>query len=118
MNTKPITLVVTFQARPGKEAELRKILTGLLMPTRKEAGCINYDLHVAPDDPSNFFFTKTGRARRIWTPTGKRRTSKICVRAWMNFASNHRNSPFCKRLDEFLNLFRHGNFSFALGFDQ
>ncbi|HZL13734.1 MAG TPA: putative quinol monooxygenase, partial [Verrucomicrobiae bacterium] len=23
---------------------------------RKEAGCINYDLHVAPDDPSKFLF--------------------------------------------------------------
>ncbi|MGA2028939.1 MAG: putative quinol monooxygenase [Verrucomicrobiota bacterium] len=56
MNTKPVTLVVTFQARPGKEAELRKMLTGLLVPTRKEDGCINYDLHVAPDNPSKFLF--------------------------------------------------------------
>jgi quinol monooxygenase YgiN len=56
MNAKPVALVVTFQARPGKEIELRKILTGLLAPTRKEAGCINYDLHVAPDDPSKFLF--------------------------------------------------------------
>ena len=56
MNTKQVTLVVTFQARAGKETELRKLLTRLLAPTRKEAGCINYDLHVAPDDPSKFLF--------------------------------------------------------------
>jgi quinol monooxygenase YgiN len=56
MNSKPLTLVVTFQARPGKEAELRALLTGLLAPTRKEAGCLNYDLHTAPDDPSKFLF--------------------------------------------------------------
>jgi quinol monooxygenase YgiN len=56
MNTKPVTLVVNFQARPGQEAELRKTLIGLLAPTRKEAGCINYDLHVAADDPSKFLF--------------------------------------------------------------
>ena len=56
MKTKPVTLVVTFQARPGKEAELRNILTGLLAPTRQEAGCINYHLHVAPDDPAKFLF--------------------------------------------------------------
>ena len=56
MNTRPVTLVVTFQARPGKAAELSKALTVLLAPTRKEAGCINYDLHVAPDDPSKFLF--------------------------------------------------------------
>jgi quinol monooxygenase YgiN len=56
MNTKPVTLTVTFQARPGKEAELRKTLLGLLAPTREEAGCINYDLHIAPDDPAKFLF--------------------------------------------------------------
>ena len=56
MNAKQVTLIVTLQARPGKEAELRAALTGLLAPTQKEEGCINYDLHVAPDDPSKFFF--------------------------------------------------------------
>jgi quinol monooxygenase YgiN len=56
MTTKPITLVVNFQARPGKEAELRETLLGLIPPTLKENGCINYDLHVAPDDPSKFLF--------------------------------------------------------------
>ena len=56
MSAKTITIVATFQARPGKEAELRAALTGLLAPTRAEAGCINYDLHAAPDDPSKFLF--------------------------------------------------------------
>ena len=56
MNPKPLTLTVAFQARPGKEMELRKTLTAMLAPTRIEAGCINYDLHVAPDDPSKFLF--------------------------------------------------------------
>ena len=56
MNTKPVTLVVNFQARPGKEAELRNALTGLLAPTRKEAGCINYDLHISPDNPAKLLF--------------------------------------------------------------
>jgi quinol monooxygenase YgiN len=56
MNPKIVTLVVSFQARPGKEAELRALLTGMLAPTRQEAGCLNYDLHTAPDDPSKFLF--------------------------------------------------------------
>lgn len=56
MNAKSLTLTVAFQARPGKEAELGKALTAMLAPTRQEAGCINYDLHVAPDDPSKFLF--------------------------------------------------------------
>jgi len=53
---KTLTLVVTFQARPGKEAELRKVLTALVAPSRKDAGCLNYDLHVALDDPAKFIF--------------------------------------------------------------
>lgn len=56
MNEKILTLTVTFQARPGREGELRAALTGLLAPTRAEAGCINYDLHTASDDPSKFLF--------------------------------------------------------------
>jgi quinol monooxygenase YgiN len=35
---------------------LRTALTGLLAPTRLEAGCINYDLHAATDDPAKFLF--------------------------------------------------------------
>jgi quinol monooxygenase YgiN len=56
MSAKTITVVATFQAKPGKEAELKKALIGLVAPTRKEAGCINYDLHASPDDPARFLF--------------------------------------------------------------
>lgn len=53
---KTLTVVATFHARPGKETELRAALTGLVAPTRKEAGCINYDLHAATDNPAKFLF--------------------------------------------------------------
>ena len=56
MSAKNITVVATFQARPGKEAELKKALLTLVAPTRKEAGCINYDLHQSPDEPGKFLF--------------------------------------------------------------
>src|ERR1022692_1379766 len=56
MSAKTITVVATFQAKPGKEAELKKALIGLVAPTRKKAGCINYDLHASPDDPARFLF--------------------------------------------------------------
>jgi quinol monooxygenase YgiN len=56
MTNKPIIMTVLFQALPGKEAELRQALTGLLAPTRQEDGCIFYDLHVAADDPSKLLF--------------------------------------------------------------
>ena len=54
MRAKTITVVATFQARPGQEAELKKALIGLVAPTRQEAGCLNYDLHALPEDPAKF----------------------------------------------------------------
>ena len=56
MNAKSLTVIATFQARPGKEAELKKALIGLVAPTRQEAGCLNYDLHISPEDPAKFLF--------------------------------------------------------------
>jgi quinol monooxygenase YgiN len=56
MNVKTITVVATFQACPGKETELKEALIGLVAPTRKETGCINYDLHASPEDPAKFLF--------------------------------------------------------------
>ena len=56
MSAKTITVVATFQARPGKETELKNALIGLVAPTRKEAGCLNYDLHALPEDPAKFLF--------------------------------------------------------------
>ncbi len=56
MSAKTVTVVATFQAKPGKETELKNALIGLVAPTRKEAGCINYDLHASPEDPAKFLF--------------------------------------------------------------
>ena len=56
MSAKTITVVATFEAKPGKEAELQQALIGLVAPTRQEAGCLNYDLHVLPEEPAKFLF--------------------------------------------------------------
>jgi len=56
MSGKKVTVVATFQARPGKESELKNALIGLVAPTRKETGCLNYDLHVLSEDPAKFLF--------------------------------------------------------------
>ena len=44
-----LSLVARIKAKPGKEAELRQVLTALVQPTRAEEGCLTYDLHVAND---------------------------------------------------------------------
>jgi quinol monooxygenase YgiN len=53
---KTVTVVATFQSKPGKEAELKQALTALVAPTRQEVGCINYDLHQSPEEPGKFLF--------------------------------------------------------------
>lgn len=63
MNSQIVTVVATFQAKPGKENELKAALTALVEPTRKEAGCINYDLHQLPEDPKKFLFHENWTSR-------------------------------------------------------
>ncbi len=53
---KTVTVIATFQAKPGQEAELKKALIGLVAPTHQEAGCLNYDLHELAEDPTRFLF--------------------------------------------------------------
>ena len=51
-----VTVVARMQAKPGMEAALKEQLLHMVKETRKEAGCINYDLHCAADDPGKFLF--------------------------------------------------------------
>ena len=53
---KTVTVIAAFQARPGKETELKDSLIDLVAPTRREAGCLNYDLHASPESPAKFLF--------------------------------------------------------------
>lgn len=56
MNTKSLTVIAQVKAQPGKEAEVRQLLLSLVAPSRKDAGCLNYDLHQATDNPTLFLF--------------------------------------------------------------
>jgi quinol monooxygenase YgiN len=56
MTEIPVILNVHFQAVPGHEEELGKLLRGLVAPTRMEPGCLVYELHYDPEDPGKFMF--------------------------------------------------------------
>lgn len=51
-----IVLNVHIQASAGKGPELLKHLTALLAPSRSEPGCLNYLLHIDPEDPDRLMF--------------------------------------------------------------
>ncbi len=56
MNAKPLTVVALVKARPAKAANVRRELLSLVAPSRKDDGCLNYDLHQGVDDPALFMF--------------------------------------------------------------
>ena len=51
-----VTVVARVRALPGLEEQVREELLLLVAETRKEAGCLNYDLHRSADDPGLFLF--------------------------------------------------------------
>jgi len=65
MSAKTVTVVATFLSKPGKEDELKQALIGLVAPTRKEDGCLNYDLHQLPDQPAQFLFHETWISKEL-----------------------------------------------------
>jgi len=51
-----VHVLALFMAAPGKESELEDILTALIEPTRREAGCIRYELVRGLGKPAEFAF--------------------------------------------------------------
>lgn len=50
----PLTVIAHLKAKPGSEGALRDALLGIVSPTRAEAGCNAYELHVSADDSRHF----------------------------------------------------------------
>lgn len=46
-----LSVVATIIAKPEYRAEVRQALVAVVAPSRAEAGCLQYDLHVSRDDP-------------------------------------------------------------------
>jgi quinol monooxygenase YgiN len=61
MKTEQVVLTVQFEALPGHEAEMEEWLTGLVVPTQREEGCVIYQLHRDAKNPGSFLFYE------IWT---------------------------------------------------
>lgn len=51
-----IRVVAHITAKPEKISEARQLLEGFIEPTRKEKGCVLYELHQNLGDPTEFTF--------------------------------------------------------------
>ena len=62
-----VTLVVTLRAKEGQHILLEAELRALISPTRKEEGCLQYDLHRCADQPGTFLFHEVWETREHHT---------------------------------------------------
>lgn len=51
---KHVTVIAYIFAKTGEEQRVQTALLDLVEQTRKEKGCINYDLHQSSEDTSKF----------------------------------------------------------------
>jgi quinol monooxygenase YgiN len=52
--TKPFALLVTIKAKAGKEKDVEAAFTPAIAATKKETGCLAYELNRDPDDPTTY----------------------------------------------------------------
>ncbi len=62
-----LTLVVTLRAKEGQHLLLEAELRALVGPTRKEEGCLQYDLHRGAEQPGTFLFHEVWESREHHT---------------------------------------------------
>jgi quinol monooxygenase YgiN len=62
-----VTLMVLLRARTGHEPFLEAELRALVHPTRKEDGCLQYDLHRAADGAGAFLLHEVWESREHHT---------------------------------------------------
>ena len=62
-----VTLIVLLRAREGQETILEAELRGMVGPTRKEDGCLCYDLHRSVDTPGALLLHEVWESREAHT---------------------------------------------------
>ena len=58
-----VTLIVLLRAKPGQEPLLEAEIRALLTPTRREEGCLTYDLHRSLETPGAFLLHEVWATR-------------------------------------------------------
>ena len=62
-----VTLIVLLRSREGQETILEAELRGMVAPTRKEDGCLRYDLHRSVDTPGALLLHEVWESRAAHT---------------------------------------------------
>lgn len=63
MADERIAVLAKIKAKAGKIEEVKAELVALIEPTRAEAGCVEYKLHVSDEDEAQFMFYEIWRSK-------------------------------------------------------
>lgn len=63
---KQLSMIVKFEVKKDKIQFVKSELLKLLEPTRKENGCVFYELHQDLEDPSIFMFYEIWETTSHW----------------------------------------------------
>ena len=58
MSNERIKVVAHVRAKAGKEEEMKKVMLNLIEPTRREAGCLRYELYQNKEDAADLTFVE------------------------------------------------------------
>jgi len=63
MSVKTLNVVAIVETSADKAEELKSVCLGLIEPTRKEEGCISYDLYQDTTNPGKFTFLENWKSK-------------------------------------------------------
>jgi quinol monooxygenase YgiN len=66
-----VILTAMVKAKAGEEAAVKEVLLSLVEPTRKEPGCLCYNLHQSKADPTQFMFYEQWASKEAIDAHGK-----------------------------------------------
>ena len=66
-----VILTAMVKAKPGEEEAVKEILLALVEPTRKETGCLGYNLHQSKSDKTQFMFYEQWASKEALDAHGK-----------------------------------------------
>lgn len=66
MLKKPLTIVAIIESTDEDRELVQSELEKLIEPTRKEEGCLQYDLHQDNENPNLFLFFENWASRELW----------------------------------------------------
>lgn len=71
MPKEGVIVVAMVKAKPGEEDAVKEVLVSLVEPTRKESGCLCYNLHQSKNDKSQFMFYEQWASKEALDAHGK-----------------------------------------------